>query len=439
MHKAFIDGKIEKAKQVFEANQREEHDANRRHSNDAVFLFFLYTKGNDATALSRLEALHARRANDKQRNDSIFWLLWSYEVSKNHDKAERLLQSTISMVTDEAEKTSHIIDLANVYKSKGEPDRGIECLECQLQEVTNPEQRVSLYQALSNLEKEQGNEEIAAIALEKAIELSPGDRDKLFDAAYAQSKVNLRLLSVSNYGTLLNLSPRHAAALNNMGVCASEFKLTGKPVSMYRRSMEEGYTLAMANIANLFMSSGFWEEAKQILDKARVAESPHENVGNALYRLQSLQDDEDKRWTTLTKKADEFQRRVREYGGACFDRSFSSFNCGGVWYTKRGAEVIIELSGQEVKGKWVEQLTMGLRDSSIEYKVSISGIRRNRSVALTYRRRPESERPPTLLGGSLDKSVKCYSYFSLDKQLWEIFSSELDEELTLTLQRNPPK
>ncbi len=436
MYQAFIDGEIEQAKRVFEAHQRKEQDANRRHSNEALFLHFLYTYGNDATALPRLEELHARSANDEQRSSSTSWLSWSYDAAKDYEKAEKLWRDAISTVTDEGEKTSFIINLAHIYKNMGEAHRGVECLEDRLQEVTELEQRAPLYQALSTLEKERGNGEMAAIALEKVVELSPGNREKLFDAAYAQSEVKLRLLSVSNYRTLLNLSHRHAAALNNLGVCAGEFELTGKQVSLYKRSMNEEYTLAMANLANSFINGGFWNEAKEILDKARVAENPHENVGNALYRLQSFQDDEDKKWGDLTKKAEKFQRRVREYCDACFDKAGLSFDCSGVWYTQQGEEVIIKRDGKKIEGNWTEKLA-GLGGTSI-YKVSIHGSKRNRSVALTYHRRPESERPASLLGGSLAKSIKCYSYFTPDRQVWKIFSKEPNEKLTLTLRRKAP-
>ncbi len=45
----------------------------------------------------------------------------------------------------------------------------------------------------------------------------------------------------------------------------------------------------MANLASKLMDSGFWDEAKSLLDKARLMDEPHENVGNALYRLETLQ------------------------------------------------------------------------------------------------------------------------------------------------------
>lgn len=435
MHRAFIDGEIEKAKRLFEEHQREEINTNLRHSNEGIFLHFLFTYGNDATALPRLEDLHAHSANDKQRSDSALWLSWSYDAAKDFEKAEKLWRDMITTAADEGEKTSFIINLSHAYKNKGEVDRGIECLEDRLQEVTELEQRASLYQALSTIAKERGDGEAAAIALEKVVELSPGNREKLFDAAHAQSEVKLRLLSLSNYNTLLNLSHRHAAALNNLGVCAGEFNLTGKQVSLYRRAMEEKETLAMANMANLFMSGGFWKEAKEILDKARVADEPHENVGNAIYQLQTLQDAEDEKWSALVKKAEEFQRRVREYGAAYFDKSALSFDCGGIWYTQLGEEVIVKLVGQRVNGNWTEKLGLV---SIFPYKVTIYGTKRNRSAALTYRKQIEGDRQASLVGESIDKTAKCYSYFSPDKQTWEIFSNEPDEELTLTLQRRAP-
>lgn len=440
-------GDTDTATQVFEAHQREEKDADIRFFNEAIFLHFLYIKGNDRTALSRLEKLHARGVNEKQIQFSAFWLSSCYEAIKDYDKAIKLWQEAISNIIDKSLKTACIINLAKVYNNKGENNLGIELIEERLVQVIEQEQRANLYQMLSTLEKEKGDSHAAALALEKVVELSPGNNEVIFDAAFTQSQEKLQLLSLINYSTLLKRNERHASALNNLAVCASEFKFSAKQVELFQQAVNEKNTLAMANLANLLIEGGFWEEAKEILDKARVMDDPHENVGEALYRLQILKNEQEEKWSALIKKADAFQRKIRMYGEAFFDRAATSTDYSGLWFTKRGEEVAIKINGQRITGEWIESQAAGLHSlyqhssnlAVSTLKCSISGTQRNRSAMIEYQRRPELEVQPTLLGGFLHTSIKCYSYFSADKQLWEFFSLEPEKEFTLTLYRKAPK
>lgn len=437
MRKAFHDGNTAKATQVFEEHQRDEEGSDQRHSNEALFLYFLYIDGNETTALTRIEELHARSANDKQLHDSVIWLSLCYDAAKNYDKEMKLWKEAISKVDDEGKKTSFVAYLANAYKKNGDVNLGIELIEERLMEVVEHEQRAKLYKALSSLEKENGDSEAAALALEKVVELSPGDCEKLFDAAYEQSNEKLKLLSVSNYLTLLALKPRHSTALNNLGVCLSEFKLKGKQISLFRQSMGEGSTLAMANLAGRFIDGGFWKEAKEILDKARVMEEPHENVGNVSYRLSSIKSQEEEELSALTKKAEAFQRQVRLYGDAFFDRSAAYLDCSGAWYTTGGEEIRIEVDGQKISGEWIEiSHAFAL---SLSYECSISGTRRNRAAAVTYKKHRGNKSSSTLLGSLQDEWINCYSYLSADKQTWEFFSNEPEKEFKLTLHRKAPR
>jgi tetratricopeptide (TPR) repeat protein len=421
MHAAFMSGEVQEAKKIFEAHKANEKDPNARHSDEAVFLYFLYTQGNDPAALGHLRELHARSDNEKQRMDSAMWLSLIYDTIKDYEALEKLWNHELTRVTEQSNITQVIVHLAAADRKQGRMAEAIDCLERRLQEVTDPSQKVAVYDALSSAFKERGDNEAAAIALEKVVQLSPGNREKLFDAAYLQSDVKLDLLSISNYGTLLGLDPKHAVALNNMGVAASLFKMKGKQISLYKRAMNRENTLAMANLANQYIDTGFWDDAKEILDKARVKDNPHENVGRALFRMQSMQTEEDEKWTALQRQAEEFQRRVRAYADARFDNSSTNENFGGLWRTPEGREVGIEQSQQRVVGSWATAVA----------KINISGTQRNRSVDLTYRRKSEQ---PTLIGDT-DQTIKCYSYLSLDKQQWIIFSIDTQQELTLILSR----
>ncbi len=243
MHNAFLSGDIERAKEVFESYGARETDADSRHSSEALYLNMLYTYGNDPSALTQLELLHNNSASTTQLGDSALWLSLSYGAAKDYKKAESVWQDAIQRAGDEPQRTEFIVSLAYVYRNEGSVERAIELLEQRLSEVDDSTQRAAIYRALSTNEEDRADEHAAAIALEKSVELSPGNRETLFNAAYAQSKAKLRLLSVSNYRTLINLNPHHGTALNNLGVCANEFDVNGRAVTLYRKASDEGNTL----------------------------------------------------------------------------------------------------------------------------------------------------------------------------------------------------
>ena len=194
----------------------------------------------------------------------------------------------------------------------------------------------------------------------------------------------------------------------------------------------------MANLASKLMDSGFWDEAKSLLDKARLMDEPHENVGNALYRLETLQKSEKEKWTELTKQSESFQNEMRIYGDAFFDVASRPIVFDGTWYTAEGKIAKIDVQGGEITGEWSED-RIGLVRSST-YRITISGTFRNRSARVTYRSKSANGgAASSLLSIPREKTVNCLSHLSADQQEWRFFSSEADEHLAFSLYKDPPK
>jgi tetratricopeptide (TPR) repeat protein len=434
MHQAFFKGEVSKAREIFEAHLREEKQPDARHTDESIFLYLLFTAGKDPRGLRQLEELHARSANDRQRTTSAGWLAWGYETLKDFSAAERVLQSAMSTVSIESEKTQLVVRLAGTYRKSGAPAKAIANLENRLLEADAVEDRVLIYSEIAAIEKERGQMEAAALALEKVVELAPADTDKLFEAAYAQSDGKLRISGMAHYDTLLALDWKNSTVLNNLAVTAHELKLPGKEVLFFERAAKEGNTLAMANLANAYARAGFWKDAKKVLDEARIMDSPHENVGQAIYRLHTIQEEEEKKWKELGDRARTLQQYVRQYAAAYFDRSGAKFLFAGIWTLDTGVEVTVLETG-EIKAEWQEEggvLLMG----SLKYKCSILGTRRNRSVSLSYRKERVGERfASSLLLGGGDEVTTCFSYLTRDGSTWHIFSVEAGSSLLLTLRR----
>ena len=437
MMEAFDRGDTGRAREIFETHQRDEKDPDQRHTNEALFLYFLYVDGKEDTALRRLEEHVERSANDQQLQRSAIWLASCYSASKDYTKAEALWLRSIAKVRGALGKTELLVRLASVYQAMGEAQKGADLIVRRLREINDPQGKAMLYSALADIEKDRGNKEIAALALEKAIEFEPANRERLFDAAYLQNEATLSVLALANYQTLIALDQKHAAALNNLAVTAGEFDLKGKQVVLYKQAIVEGNTLAMANLANLQINAGFWDEAKSVLDSARKSDEPHENVGNALYRLKSSEDEEDSKWKTLNKRAVEFKRKVRKYGECYFESGCAGQDFEGTWFTEKGNQVLVERNGGKLVASWSEGTLGGLIGGHLVYKINISGSVTNCSAKITYQR--SSDQPRSLLAMAADQKIGCYSYIDDSKKVLLVFSENPKDEFELILKREVGK
>ena len=99
---------------------------------------------------------------------------------------------------------------ANALKEDKKTKDGMDLLKKRLRKIQTDEERLKLYEAMSAMEKDLGNIEMAALCKEKLVQIKPDDDELLFDAAYAESEASLKPLSVCNYTTLINKGVKSA-------------------------------------------------------------------------------------------------------------------------------------------------------------------------------------------------------------------------------------
>lgn len=421
------------ATQILEGIQRNENNPDKRFDNENIFQYFSFTTGNNTTALQKLEELNKNSTNDHQLKESSSWLSVIYNEIKDYQKSKNLWESAISRCKSEEDKTNYIINLSDTHKNIDDIKTARELLEYRLTETTDRYQKSSLYIALARHLKEQGDIRGQSLALEKSVEYSPGNREILFDAAYAQSNDHLNLLAISNYSTLIDIDPNNATALNNLGVCAGALNVEGKQVEYYKKSKNKGYTLAMANLASLYMDSGFFDEAEDILTEAIKSDDPHENAGNAFYKLKNKKTATNETWSNYLKKSKDFQRRIRAYGEAYFDCKLPHLNIPGVWKTEAGDNVHITISENLINGKW--STTEHFFGSETHFNNTFSGKIKNRSASIIYKKNQTPPRPSTLLGLSPNRNLECLIYLTPDNNELHIFSFDKDQTINITLSR----
>ncbi len=433
MHEAFSKNEFQQATSIFEAYIKGETDNDKKIQNEAIYLYFLYSKAGDTSAIARLQRLIEKSTNDNQKSHPLFWLSLCYKHSKNYIEAEKLWSSAIAEARDESEKTDFIRNLAYCYKYNNKADCAIGLLEKRITDVKTDKERTLIYKAISDIEKERGNELVAALALEKVIERNPDDKDVLFDAAYSQANAELLFLAINNYDTLIRLDPENSTALNNLGVAAAKINLEIKATEMYKRSVEKGNTLAMANLAQRYLNIGLVEEADCLIKKALKDDEPHENVPHVLSKIKEKQDGEKKEWNNVLTIATNFRNFMRSYTSAYFNEYSKLGKFSGVWVNDDGQEVEFNVQNQRLMAEWTGKY-VGL--ISTVYKHKLSGTVHNNSAVLEFKREPVDKTKMTILTGLFDTvSQDCYAYITHDHNEMHITAQDPRKDCRLKFRK----
>lgn len=434
MHTAFLNKEYDKAKSIFENYFRNETDNNKKIQNETFYLYFLYTKIGDKDAIERLKQLIQTGKTEKQKSNPLFWLSACYKFSKNYGEAEKLWISAIDEAEDEEQKTDYIRNLAGVHKSNNQLDKAALLLESRLKKVTTDQEKSALYRSISEVEKERGNNQIAALALEKVIELNPDDKELLFDGAYAQSEADLSYLAINNYDTLITLEPDHGTALNNIGVAANNIDIPTKAVGFYQESVSKGNTLAMANLAQLYLNNGFIEDAKKIIEKTKEHENPHENVSHVITGIHSKQENEKDKWTNALKKANKYRKFIRQYTSAYFSEGTDLANFSGMWNLSNHNQIELKVHKNRLSAEWLIEPT-GL--SKTKYKCTLSGQIHNNSASIAYTKElvDKSASVGLLAAISTTTTHDCFAYITPEKNEIYIQSKDLKNEFSLNFFR----
>lgn len=151
--------------------------------------------------------------------------------------------------------------------------------------------------------------------LERILHFHPDDAETRFLLAHNYSEADKEELSLFHY-LKIPYQDRGAGTWNNLGVQFDSCDLPSKSVDTYRKAEGLGETLAMSNLAQKFISSGFLREADEICNRAMKIEDFHQNVSHAVSRIKAIPDEENKKELELLDKAKPVSEFYREYGRA---------------------------------------------------------------------------------------------------------------------------
>lgn len=417
MEDAFRENRYPDAEEAFKKLQASEEAAVERIRNEAFYLGRRYGKGLEPNAPQRLEEL---AKNEEVRGDVLSWLAWCYEFSQHYAEAVELHKRALAEKISDEDKASHVVSIAEDMYKMGQKEAGINFITSNFGISESDPGKAILYRGIASLYGKVGNTPMKAIALQKALQFRMEDKSLLFDAAYAQSEAKLSRLCAMNYYTLLKFSQDHDVALNNLGVECETLGMRIKSIEYYNRAAEQGSTLAMENLAYRFMDQGFGDEARNLLDAARVMENPHKNIGAALANLEDRKENENKKWEGVTNDGIRQQEFFWEYAEGYFLPLSGRVSFVGEWVSDTGEIFVIEEKDGEIIIKWETE----------EKGKNFTGRTCNRSGEIRY-----EEKGSGIFPRYWGASLKGFVYMSPDGKVLHIHVYEKEPLLFFSMCR----
>lgn len=343
MVRAFEDSDFELAEKAYDIEKKTAKTDGDRRILQAIYLHFRYTKASDSQAITKLHELSSHKAT---RAKVLNLLALCYWETKDYAMARNTYIQARDSASEEfgARITASI---AECWLKEGNPDRGLREVTSKLREVRESDAKVHLYRSMATMYDAMGSNTMRAIALEKVLEFIPNDQEARFKAAYAQSEAKLSAVSVANYDTLLTLNPKHGYSLNNLGVVCKRSNLIFKSVDYYQKAAGEGNTLAMSNLAFLYIQAGFHNNAAEELLRASHQPNPHENVASAQTQLDKRRQEEQDQWNELIRVGTQHQQFLREFAHA-WTETATGDPFSGTWQAPNGEVCSMKRAENEI-------------------------------------------------------------------------------------------
>lgn len=262
------------------------------------------------------------------------------------------------------------------------------------------------------------DDEILIGTMERLLDLDPADIDTRFALAYKYSEQGNDNLAAMHYARI-PFSERSAVTWNNLGVAFDQMGLPAKSVNAYRKSEKMSETLAMSNLANKLIGTGFLTEAQKICDEALKLKEIHKNIGKTLGRIKEVPEEEDKKETDAINKARPISEFYKEFGRAVampiphslatrwqgpdcildITLAGSAFSATGTYERSSlgGLFALAIYGGGDASGK--------PEGASVRYRIEYQGIARGKAIVASVVREKEGEqaKASSLLGSGEDR------------------------------------
>lgn len=261
-----------------------------------------------------LEKLERLAAESPSNSAITANLAASYSHYEEPAKAARAYERAADTVDDVQGEIRLLGNAVLEYEEAGNKTQAL-ALEIRMRQRCEEagQGEIDVLKAVKRSAEARKEDEVELAAVERLLELSPGDDDTRFSLAFKYSDMGRDDLAVYHYSRI-SIGNRTAVAWNNLGVSLNLLGMPIRSVAAYRRSEKLGETLAMSNLAHKFLEAGFLQEAKEVLDTALKIKDHHKNIDKALGTVETAQEAENKKETANHEKAKPMSECYREIG-----------------------------------------------------------------------------------------------------------------------------
>lgn len=270
----------------------------------------LLGKGGKLTKLEVLAKMYPENAQVQG------FLARAYNQYEDYNRAATQYKVAAEKATNKDDEFMFYGKTALSYTRNGlkhEADVAIGKMKAFISEVENGE--VEFIRILNEIADITDNKDLYFGLTEQLLHINPDDMDSRFRLAFKYSEINKNELALYHY-LKIPYGERGAGTWNNIGVGFYHCNLSSKSIKAYREAEKLGETLAMANLANKLIDSGFLDEAEEICKQALKNENYHKNVIESISRIKSIPEEEEKQEKTILDMVRPLSEFYKGYGHA---------------------------------------------------------------------------------------------------------------------------
>jgi len=317
---------------------------------EAFYLYHLFQKGW-SNGFPKLKLL---LEENPEVDVALTWLAFVYEKMQMWEEAGECYKRYKNEAKGLSEKAKRKLMYGEFLFARGRLEPALQEIREGISETSDHLQLSDFYFLMGKilLKLQKDDPHLGLACFQKALALRPTDASFRFGVAHENSEKLGPEMTFHNYRKCIELNPSEYA-LNNAGVSAGELDLKITSVGYYKEAEKKGNTLAMANLAYQLLDAGFMEEAKDLLEKARLNPDKHENVDRGLGDISRRWENEKSKIEELGKKVDKIIIwRIRE-AEAISQEKFNAEDLVGTYEYDGSKEVIISTEKELVNIKVV--------------------------------------------------------------------------------------
>jgi hypothetical protein len=307
-------GEKEQGDQAFEQLQAIESDPVELKLDRARRLAFRFMGGIEPNAIAELEKL----TDDSEIRSFTYRMIgMCFEYTKQPSKAATAYKKSAESAGTPVARANATVYRSKMLAESGNGDTAISELTHLLDEATDQAVELALWDGLAAVYKTTAKLEDRATALHHGAVIAGNDASRWFQAGYAYSnadEIKFIVAVIHCYLTALALDPDHQWAKNNVGVALERIELSIPSRGFYREASQSGNTLAMANLALIYLNQGFDKEAEALLDEAAAKENPDDKVTSVAAELSKRRTEQNQELAELRENGPRVSEFLVAYG-----------------------------------------------------------------------------------------------------------------------------